>query len=120
MVSFATHTIFNGYKGKVFPLQSQSPEACSTKFDVLSIFIFIFFQHFRSLAIAVLVSCLVGKKISLYPYQRFFCITYCSRNQLYFTLLYSKNTTTYFGPICGPSSGGYLTYRSFIPNVWAF
>jgi len=33
----------------------------------------------------------------------FVCYTY-SRTQLYFTYLYSRNTTTCFGPICGPSS----------------
>jgi len=33
-------------------------------------------------------------------------------------ILPSKNTTTCFGPICGPSSGWDLTYRSVIQDVW--
>ena len=32
--------------------------------------------------------------------------------------LSSKNTTTCFGPICGPSSGCDLTYRAPIQDVW--
>ena len=36
--------------------------------------------------------------------KNFVYYTY-SETQLYFTYWYSKNTTTCFGPICGPSSG---------------
>jgi hypothetical protein len=41
-----------------------------------------------------------------------------SRTQLYFTQQYSRNTTTCFGPICGPSSGCDSTYRAAIQDVW--
>jgi len=34
-----------------------------------------------------------------------------SRTQLYFTQQYSRDTTTCFGPICGPSSGWDLTFQ---------
>ena len=36
-----------------------------------------------------------------------------SRTQLYFTQYYSRNTTTCFGPICGPSSGS-ITKNYFV------
>jgi len=41
-----------------------------------------------------------------------------SWSHLYFTLKYSRNTTTCFGPMCGPSSGCDLTYRAAIQDVW--
>jgi len=41
-----------------------------------------------------------------------------SQTQLYSTQQYSRNTTTCFGPICGPSSGWDLSYRSVIQDVW--
>ena len=37
---------------------------------------------------------------------------------LYLTQQYSRNTTTCFGPTCGPSSGCDLTYREAIQDVW--
>ena len=37
----------------------------------------------------------------------------CSLTQLYFTQQYSRDTTTCFGPICGPSSGCDLVYYTF-------
>jgi len=41
-----------------------------------------------------------------------------SRTQLYFSQHYSRNTTTRFGPTCGPSSGWDFTYRAAIQDMW--
>jgi len=41
-----------------------------------------------------------------------------SRTQLYFTQQYSRDTTTCFGPICGPSSGCDLTSGVAIQDMW--
>ena len=50
--------------------------------------------------------------------KEFFVYYTYRRTQLYFTQQYSRNTTTCFSPICGPSSGCYLTYRAAIQHVW--
>jgi len=55
------------------------------------------------------VATIITKNIVYYTY---------SRTQLYFTQRYSKNTTTCFGPMCGPSSGCGSTYRTAIQDVW--
>ena len=44
-------------------------------------------------------------RISPYIITKNFVYYTYSQTQLYFTQWYSKNTTTCFGPICGPSSG---------------
>jgi hypothetical protein len=49
--------------------------------------------------------------------KNFVYYTY-SRTQLYCPQQYSRNTTTCFGPICGPASGGDSTYRAAIQDVW--
>jgi len=49
--------------------------------------------------------------------KNFVYYTY-SGTQLYFTQQYSRNTTTCFGPIGGPSSGCDLTYRAAVQDVW--
>ena len=51
--------------------------------------------------------------------KNFVYYTY-SGTQLYFTQQYSRNTTTCFGPIGGPSSGCDLTYKAAIKYVWVF
>ena len=61
----------------------------------------------------------MGRAHSCWITKNFLYYTY-SRTQLYFTQQYSRNTTTCFGPICGPSSGCDLTYRAAIQDVWVF
>ena len=47
-----------------------------------------------------------------------YCVLHVQSNSTIFYLKYSKNTTTCFGPICGPSSGCDLTYRAAIKDGW--
>jgi len=59
-----------------------------------------------------------NKYKNLYKKTKNFVYYTYSRTQLYFTQQCSRNTTTCFGPICGPSSGWDSTYRSAIQDVW--
>jgi len=48
-----------------------------------------------------------------------FCILHVQSNTTILHLVvHSRNTTTCFGPICGPSTGCDLTYRAAIQDVW--
>jgi len=56
--------------------------------------------------------------VALSDNKEFYVLHVQSNTQLYFTQQYSRNTTTCFGPICGPSSVFDLTYRAAIQDVW--